>query len=281
MAIWAVMSSDEIQNERIALNESTFWSGRPHDYNDPDAYKYFEKIKDLVFADKFQEAEKLANEHFYGIPAAQQAYMPIGDLLLNFNLTGDSITDYYRELNMETGIVKTTYTEGNVKMTREVFMSYPDRVMVMKISANKPGKISLEAKLDSPFLEETSSRDGQLTMKGTWKYLPSTVSWLIAKVEGTGQRFQTSLVAIPEKGTLESTDSSLIVKKANSVTFILTTATSFINYKDISGDPAAACDKIMAAVSGKEYNELKETHLNDLSSLMGRVHLNIRRPVNE
>ena len=57
-----------IQNERIALNESTFWSGRPHDYNDPDAYKYFGKIKDLVFADKFKEAEKLADEHFYGKP---------------------------------------------------------------------------------------------------------------------------------------------------------------------------------------------------------------------
>ena len=81
---------------------------------------------------------------------------PIGDLLLTFNLTGDSIKDYYRELDMETGIVKITYTDGNVKMTREVFMSYPDRVMVMKVSANKPGKVSLEAKLKSPFLEKTS-----------------------------------------------------------------------------------------------------------------------------
>src|SRR5665647_2609534 len=61
----------KVQNERIALNESTFWSGRPHDYNDPDAYKYFGKIKDLVFSDKFQEAEKMADEHFYGKPGAQ------------------------------------------------------------------------------------------------------------------------------------------------------------------------------------------------------------------
>src|SRR5687768_3376060 len=63
-----------VANERIALNESTFWSGRPHDYNDPNAHKYFEQIKQLVFADKFKEAEKMANEHFYGKPAAQQAY---------------------------------------------------------------------------------------------------------------------------------------------------------------------------------------------------------------
>jgi alpha-L-fucosidase 2 len=104
-----------VQNERIALNESTFWSGRPHDYNDPDANKYFGQIKDLVFAEKFDEAEKLANEHFYGIPAAQQAYQPIGDLLLNFNLTGDSIKDYRRELDMKTGVARVSYTEGNVR----------------------------------------------------------------------------------------------------------------------------------------------------------------------
>jgi alpha-L-fucosidase 2 len=266
-------------NERIALNESTFWSGRPHDYNDPEAYKYFGKIKDLVFADKFQEAEKMVNEHFYGIPTAQQTYEPVGDLLLNFNATGDSIWDYNRELNLETGVVKVTYNEGNVKMTREVFMSYPDRVMVIRVSANKPGRISLEAKLNSPYLDKISSKDGNLIMDGTWKYLPTTVSWLIAKVEGTGLSFRTSLVAVPVKGNMESTDSSLVIKKANSVTFKLTTATSFVNYKDISGDPAAACEKIMAGVSGKDFNALKETHIKDFTGLMGRVQLKIGDPL--
>jgi alpha-L-fucosidase 2 len=268
----------KIKNERIALNESTFWSGRPHDYNDPDANKYFGKIKDLVFADKFQEAEKMADEHFYGKPATQQAYQPIGDLLLNFNVTGDSIKDYRRELDMETGVVKITYTEGNVKMTREIFMSYPDRVMVMKVSANKPGRISLEAKLRSPFLEKTTATDGKLTMDGLWRYVPKTEMWLIAKVEGTGLGFQTSLVAIPENGTMESTDSSLVIKKANSVTFKLTIATSYVNYKDISGNPAATCEKIMAGVSGKDFNALKDTHVKDFSGLMGRVHLKIGDP---
>ena len=265
----------KIQNERIALNESTFWSGRPHDYNDPGANKYFGQIKDLVFAEKFEEAEKVANEHFYGIPAAQQAYQPIGDLLLNFDLTGDPIKDYHRELDMETGVVKVSYTEGDIKMTREVFMSYPDRVMVMKISADKPASVSLEAKLKSPFLENISAKDNRLIMNGTWKYLPETDSWLIAKVEGPGMSFQTVLAASLEKGTLETTDSSLVISNANSVTLVLTTATSFINYKDISGDPAATCEKIMADVNGKDYKLLKDTHIADFSNLMGRVHLSI------
>jgi alpha-L-fucosidase 2 len=268
----------KIKNERIALNESTFWSGRPHDYNDPEAGKYFEKIKDLVFADKFAEAEKMADEHFYGIPATQQAYQPIGDMLINFDLTGDSITNYRRELDMETGVVKITYNEGKVKMTREVFMSYPDHIMVMKVSASKPGKVSLEAKLASPFLEKTSGKDGKLTMDGIWRYLPTTTMWLIAKVEGTGLRFQTSLVAVPENGTMVSTDSSLVIKKANSVTFKLTIATSFVNYKDIGGDPAAKCETVMAGVAAKDFNALKDTHLKDFATLMGRVHLKIGDP---
>jgi len=96
-----------VQNERIALNESSFWSGRPHDYNNPEAFTYFPKIKDLVFAEKFQEAEKMTDKHFWGIPQAQQFYQPIGDLLLNFKGWGN-VKDYYRELNMETGIAKIT-----------------------------------------------------------------------------------------------------------------------------------------------------------------------------
>ncbi len=268
----------KVQNERIALNESSFWSGSPHDYNDPDAYKYFDQIKELVFADKFAEAEKLVNEHFYGIPSAQQAYQPLGDLLLKFRITGDSIMDYYRELDMETGVVKVSYTDGNVKITREVFMSYPDHVMVMKVSADKPGSVSVEAKLKSPFMEKTITKDNRLSINGTWRYLPETESWLIAKVEGTGLRFQTDIVALTEKGTLLATDSSLVVTDANSVTFILTAATSFVNYKDISGDPATRCEKILAGITGKDYQTLKKTHLNDFSGLMSRVHLKIGDP---
>jgi alpha-L-fucosidase 2 len=140
-----------VQHERIALNESTFWSGRPHDYNDPQAHLYFEKIKELVFKDKFKEAEEMVNEHFYGKPTAQQAYQPLGDLLMDFKVTGDSIKDYHRELDMETGVVKISYTDGDVKITREIFMSYPDHVMVMKVSADKPGRLSVETKLKSHF----------------------------------------------------------------------------------------------------------------------------------
>ena len=275
------------ENERIALNESTFWSGRPHDYNDPEAHNYYDQIKELMYAKEYKEAEKLVNEHFYGKPANQQTYVPVGDMLLDFKPGNGLVKDYYRELDMETGIVKVSYTEGDVKMTREVFMSYPDHVMVMKVSADKPGKVNVEAKLKSPFQRKVSSNGNRLTMNGTWSYLPTRIFDLIAKVEGDGMSFQTDVIAMPEKGTLVATDSSLVVADANSVTFVLTIATDFVKYNDISGDPAARCDKVLAAVEGKSFKQLRDTHLKDFSGLMSRVHLTVgdgaenSRPTNE
>ncbi|HWB91118.1 MAG TPA: glycoside hydrolase family 95 protein, partial [Puia sp.] len=126
------------EHERIALNESTFWSGRPHDYNDPNAVHYFADIRRLVVEEKFQEAEKMVDAHFLGIPAAQQAYQPIGDLSLSFEGM-DKAEDYRRELDMQTGVVKINYRVGNIRFSREIFMSYPDHVMVVHLTANKPG----------------------------------------------------------------------------------------------------------------------------------------------
>jgi hypothetical protein len=153
--------------ERIALNESSFWTGRPHDY-DPEALKYFPQIRDLVFAGKFQEAEKMADEHFFGVPANQQAYSTLGDLMLTFEGV-EKADEYRRELDMETGVALVRYRAGDVVLTREVFISYPDRVMVVRIAADKPGRISFRAQLKSPYLDTVTAKAGKLVMDGTWK----------------------------------------------------------------------------------------------------------------
>ena len=177
-----------IEHERIALNESTFWSGRPHDYNDPDAHQYYDRIKELMYAKKYKEAEKLVNEHFYGKPANQQTYVPVGDLLLDFAPGAEPVTDYYRELDMETGVVTVRYTQDGVKMTRETFMSYPDHVMVMKVSADRPGKVNVEARLNSPFRRNISATDRQ---GGRRRYeLPDGCRGPAGERKTRGDRFQ-------------------------------------------------------------------------------------------
>ena len=201
-----------VPQERIALNESSFWSGRPHDYDNTNAFQYFPQIRDLVFADKFQEAEKMANEHFWGKPKSQEAYQPIGDLLLSFGDT--NFTDYRRELDMETGVAKITYRQGDAVITREIFVSWPDRVLVMRISADRPGRISFGAQFRSPYMVTNIARSPfvGMVMDGTWKgpfSAPATgMNGLIARTEGEGLRFKAVMMVRQEGGQSEATDST-------------------------------------------------------------------------
>jgi alpha-L-fucosidase 2 len=112
-------------------------------------------------------------------------------------------------------------------------------------------------------------------MNGIWEVASENAPGsLIANVEGP-VKFQTVLLALPENGKQSISDTSLIINNASSVTLILTTATSFKNYTDISGDPAAACEKILSNLSSKDYNVLLRNHENDFHRLMDRVHLTI------
>lgn len=173
----------------------------------------------------------MADEHFYGVPAAQQAYQPLGDLLPSFDGL-DRVEDYRRELDMETGVAKVSYRAGGTVFTREVFISYPDRVMVVRITGDQPGRISLSARLTSPYLDSVTATPGQLVMDGCWKG-PMGTNWLIAPVEGKGLRFQTVLVARNDGGRAEAADNQLRVSGANSVTFLLTAATSFVKCQPV------------------------------------------------
>ena len=123
-----------VPQERIALNEGTFWSGRPHDYDNPEAHKYFGQIRDLVFAEKFQEAEKLVDEHFFGVPAAQQAYQPLGDLLLTFDgEPADGLPSRPPDRRRDRRL-----SRGRRPPHSRIFVSYPDRVMVVRPSPTSP-----------------------------------------------------------------------------------------------------------------------------------------------
>jgi alpha-L-fucosidase 2 len=273
--IMGAMVFGGVPQERIALNEGTFWSGRPHDYNNPEAHQYFGQIRDHVFAGKFQEAEKLVDEHFYGVPAAQQAYQPLADLLLSFD--GErAATDYRRELDLQTGIAIVSYRVGDAVLTREVFVSYPDRVLVVRLTADKPGRVSVQARFQSPYLDGALARsDDTLVMVGCWKGPIPIRNPLIAPVEGKGLCFQARLRAIPAGGRLVGSENSVRVEGADAVTFLVTAATSYVNYHDITADPAAACEQVLSRIADTDYATLRRRHKDDVLALMGRVHLKI------
>ena len=101
-------------------------------------------------------------------------------------------------------MARITYRAGGVRFTREVFVSYPDRVLVVRITGDKPGSVSLQAQLKSPYQDKLTAGPGKLVMDGCWKGPIPVSNWLIAPVEGKGLRFQTVLLAIPEGGQAEA-----------------------------------------------------------------------------
>lgn len=265
--------------ERIALNESSLWSGIPHDYDDPNAGAHFEYIKQQIFDGKYAEMGEYIDKYFYGKPAAQQAYQPLGDLLLYFpDVDTTTIIDYRRELDMETGIASVTYKSHGIKYHREVFISYPDKVMVVRVSVDKKMALNMLAEVVSPFTDKITSGNKQLIVDGTWKNPNAernSWNWLIAETNEKGLKIQTILKAETEGGHAVAVDNKISVKGSNAVTFVLTAATSYTKYNDISASPGERASKIINAIEGKKYIDLRKAHISDFIELMGRVHLTL------
>src|SRR4029079_5554836 len=117
-------------NERIQFNEQTVWTGEPHDYAHPGASKYLTPIRELLWAGKQKEAEDLAMREFMSEPLHQRAYQAFGDLDIAMKV--DAPSAYRRSLDLDTAIASTRFTAGGVTYTREVFASYPARVIVVR-----------------------------------------------------------------------------------------------------------------------------------------------------
>src|SRR5258708_19649169 len=152
-------------------------------------------------------------------------------------------------------------------------MSYPERVMVVRITSDKPGRVSVRARLKSPYLDTVTVTPGKVVMDGSWKKVGTQTNWLIEPVEGRGLIFETAMIARPEGGRSETTSDGMRIQGADAVAFILTTATSYINYTNINGNPAAICQQVLSRSGGEYYATLRRRHENDFRGLMSRVHL--------
>src|SRR5215471_4176607 len=136
--------------ERIQFNEHTVWTGEPHDYAHRGAYKHLAEIRELLWAGKQKEAETLAMREFMSEPLRQKAYQAFGDLLIDFpGIAEDQVKDYKRSLDLDTGITTVEYTFQGVTYRREMFASYPANVLVLRLTASKPGALSFDATLKS------------------------------------------------------------------------------------------------------------------------------------
>src|ERR1700677_3991468 len=122
-----------VAKERIQFNESTVWTGEPHDYAHPGASKYLNQIRQLLFDGKQAEAEKLAMSVFMSEPIRQKSYQAFGDLNLEFPGLS-SPAGYRRELNLEDAVASTQFEANGVTYRRDVFASWPAQAIIVRVT---------------------------------------------------------------------------------------------------------------------------------------------------
>jgi len=270
-----------VKNERLQFNEDTLWSGGPHNYDVPDAGKYLPELRRLIFADKIQQAETLVDRHMMGNPKKLQAYQPFGDLHLKFQ-GHDNPGEYRRQLDIDRAIAQVRYRIGRAHFREEVFSSYPDQIIVIRLTCDRQGQISFDASMTSPHTgaatrsvgSDTLRLMGQLGQRKKPNKVGRGGGWN-ANWDGPGLSFEARLHIAADGGSISATADKLLVRNADSVTMLLAAATSFKNYKDISGNAEALAKRYIAKAVGKPFEQLRKDHIADYQRLFRRVELDL------
>jgi alpha-L-fucosidase 2 len=256
-----------VEKEIVQLNEHTFWSGSPNRNDNPDALMALPKLRQLIFDGKQKEAETLANKVIITKKSSGQMFEPVGNLELTF-AGHKTYSNYYRELDIENAVAKTSYVVDDITYTREVLASLSDRVIVMRLSASKPASVSFTAGFSTPQPNVTS----KVTAKNEL-----SISGVTIDHEGVEGKVRLKGIARlkTEGGKLSSNDTSLIVSHANTVTIYISVATNFNTYKDITGNESERASSYLNTAYSKTFPTIKKNHTAAYQAYFNRVKLDL------
>ena len=267
--------------ERIQLNEETYWTGGPYSTVVKGGYKVLPEIQKKVFEGKYLEAHNLFGRNLMGYPVEQQKYQSLANLHLFFK-NQDSVTGYKRWLNLENGVAGVAYRSNGINYQREVFASAPDQVIVVRITADKPGSISFTANLRGVrnqthsnyatdyFRMDPYGNDGLVLTGKSADYMG---------IEGK-LKYEARIKAIPEGGTMRTDGVDLIIENANAVTLYFAAATNFVNYKDVSADQHQRVDDYFKNIQQKTFASIMVPALADHKKYYDRVSLKLPTTAN-
>ncbi len=263
-----------VPRERIQFNEDTIWTGEPHDYSHEGAASVLGELRRLLFAGKQAEAERLAMERFMSEPLRQKAYQPFGELKITCNgIDPSRLSGYRRSLDLDSAIAAVEFSAGGVRYRREVFASHPDQALIVRMEATGTENLAFTALLAGVHPGAEVRKCGkELSLAGS--------------VPGGAIRYEARL-AVRTDGSIEIRDRSLHVASASHATLILVGASNFVNYHDVSADPAIRNSATLDAIRDKTFNEIRASHLADYRALFHRVSLDFgstpaaRRPTGE
>lgn len=254
-----------VVNEQIQLNEETVWGGGPHRNDSPKAFGVLPKVRELIFAGREKEAEKVMADNFFtgqhGMP-----FQTIGSLMLEFDGHAD-YSDYRRELDLERAVASVRYRIGEVNYTRTVFTSLVDNALIIRVEADKPGAVNFTTRYSTPYEEYEMKKNGKsLLLSGhgsAHEGIPGAI------------RFETRTQIKAEKGKVNLTNDCIEVKGADAAVIYVTAATNFVNYKDVSASETRRVTEFLAKAMKRPYAQALAVHEEAYQKLFGRVSLNI------
>jgi alpha-L-fucosidase 2 len=242
-------------NERLQINESSFWAGGPYQPVNPEAFEHLEIVRSLIFAGRYAEAEAMADRHLMARPIRQMSYQPIGDLHIEF-MHATAVTTYRRSLDLDSAIATTRYAADGTEFLRKAFISPVEDVLVLRLSANRPGAIGCRISIDSP--QQGGLVDGgpaQLVFRGTGK-----AEWGIP----AALRFSFAVRVLNQGGTLQTLSrDGITVENADEVLVLLDAATSFRRYDDVPDDPDLSVGDRLDKAQQASFDAMRRRHVHE------------------
>ena len=252
-------------HEEIQLNEETLWGGSPHTNHSARALKALPEVRRLVFAGRNAEAQALIDTTFLtgvnGMP-----YQTVGSLRLNFP-GHENATAYYRDLDLDSALTTVTYTVGNVDYRREAFSSFTDDVSIIRLTASAPDALTFSASFTSPMARYEVSRKGKTLILTTYGGDHEGIKGAV--------KAETRLEIVPQGGRLTAAGDSLTLTGASAATLYISTATNFVNYKDLSANPSRRAASLLATARKKPYDRARREHIDRYRTQFARMSLSL------
>lgn len=273
---FGAMVFGDVPMERIQLNEETMWSGSPQHSDNPEAAANLQRIRQLLFEGRYREATELTNRtqvcvgagsgYGNGKDVPYGSFQTLGDLWIDFDCK-DGYTDYYRDLDLETAVTTVSYTQNGVKYLREAFVSQPDQVMVVRMTADSRGALSFTCRMTRPESFTTSCESDQMVMRGA----------LNDGKGGTYLNYMVRLKAIARGGEVTCEGDRVRVSGADEVVLLLAASTDYrLDYPLYKGRDYVNITRCAIEQAGKKsYASLLKAHLKEYKPYFDRVSLNL------
>lgn len=247
-----------VSKEHIQLNEDSVWYGGPVDRNNPDAKENLPKIRELILKGKIAEAEKLMKYALSGTPNSQHPYQSLGDLSLDFGHDCKE-NDYIRSLSLDDAIYTSSYVCNETSYSREAFISAPDNVLVVRLTATGKEKINCSALLTRGKFYDYVAKVDQNGIE------------LGGNLGKGGLDFAMMLKASCKGGNVKVIGEHLIIEDADEATLYFTAGTTF-RIKNLKEALSTTLDKAMSF----SYETLKQRHIEDYRNLYNRVNFDLK-----